>query len=86
MSWEALYAVTQSQQGDIRKYADEIVELRAEVARLRAAGRALAPHAIEDDELNDTVRCRACGAFLIDGVPFEHLNDCPTLVFLEESE
>jgi hypothetical protein len=64
----------------------QIEVLNAEIARLRAAGRALAVHAIEDDEINDTLKCQACGAFLIDGVPFEHLNNCPTRVFTEENE
>jgi hypothetical protein len=89
MSWWDLYAVTQAQQNDIRKYTDEIVALRAENARLRAAGAAgaaLAKEAVQWLQDETGWRCIGCGAFHDIFELVEHSEGCRTRVFTEEKE
>ncbi len=58
----------------------------AEIARLRAAGRALAPHVLEHDAFMDVHYCGACRITMSDDEDFVHAADCPVLVFSEGNE
>jgi hypothetical protein len=65
---------------------EAVPALLAENARLRAAGRALAPHVVEEDSFMDTLYCGACRVTMSDDEEFVHAADCPVLVFTEVKE